>query len=161
MRISSGRRLLLAVLMVTACSTLGLQRFQDPTIELDRVLVRSVTLSGGMVDVGVRVFNPNGHPIRATEMGVNLRVAGVPLGEIHHDQPFELPKHEAVWLTFPLEFQWRGVGAAARSALTDGRVAYALAGTVRIRTHWGERTVPFRRDGMAELIPATLGRSAD
>ncbi|NNG16734.1 MAG: hypothetical protein HKM89_09650, partial [Gemmatimonadales bacterium] len=57
--------------------------------------------------------------------------------------------------------RWGGVGAAVRAAFAEGRIAYDLAGTVRVRTSLGERNVPFDRDGIVELIHARRGGSSD
>ena len=149
------------MMALSACSTLGLQQFQDPTIEVHRILVRNVTLVGGTLDVEVRVRNPNSYAIRATRLAVDLRVAGTPIGEIIHDAAFELPKAGTTPMTLPFDFRWDGVGAATRAAVLDGRFAYDFAGTVRVRTSFGERDVVFHRDGVVDFTPSRLGRSTD
>jgi len=149
------------MMALSACSTLGLQQFQDPTIELHRILVRSLTLSGGTLDVEVLVRNPNGYAIRATRLGIDMHVAGTRLGEILHERALELPKTGTMLVTLPFDFRWEGVGAATRAAFADGRIAYDFAGTVRVRTAFGERDVDFHRDGVVDLTPAMLGRSPD
>lgn len=149
------------MMALSACSTLGLQQFQDPTIEFHRILVRNVTLVGGTLDVEVRVRNPNSYAIRATRLTVDLRVAGAPIGEIIHDAAFELPKAGTTPMTLPFNFRWDGVGAATRATVLDGRFAYDFAGTVRVRTSFGERDVAFHRDGVVDLTPAMLGGGPD
>ena len=161
MHLSSRCWSILLVMALSACSTLGLRQFQDPTIELHRILVRNVTLTGGTLDVEVWVRNPNGYAIRATRLGLGMRVANTPLGEIVHEGAFELPKAGTALVTLPLDFRWQGVGAATRAALLEGRIAYDFTGTVRVRTTFGERNVPFHRDGVVDVIPSMLGRSTN
>lgn len=161
MRSGGGRRLILSTMVLAGCSTLGWQRFQDPTIELHRIMLRGVTLSGGSVDVELRVRNPNGYSIRATELDVGLNVAGVRVGDTRSETPFDLPKDSTRMLTVPFDFSWAGVGSAARVAFAEGRIPYDLAGTVRVRTALGERNVPFEREGVVDLIQTPRRRSSD
>ncbi len=161
MRSRGGRRLILSTMVLAGCSTLGWQRFQDPTIELHRILVRGITLSGGSLDLEVRVRNPNGYAIRATRLELGLNVAGAHVGDIRYEDAFELPKDSTRMLTVPFDFRWAGVGSAARAAFAEGRIAYDLAGTVRVRTALGERNVPFDRDGVVDLIRSPRSRSSN
>jgi LEA14-like dessication related protein len=161
MRSHGGRRLILSTMMLAGCASLGRQRFQDPTIEVHRVSVREVTLSGGRLDVDLRVGNPNSFVIRATRLQLGLNVAGAHVGDIRHEEAFELPKDSTRMLTLPFEFRWAGLGAAVRTAFAEGRLAYDLAGTVRVHTSLGARDVPFDRDGVVDLIYSPRARSSD
>ncbi|NNG17196.1 MAG: hypothetical protein HKM89_12015, partial [Gemmatimonadales bacterium] len=110
MRSRGGCRLILSTIVLVGCSSLGWQRFQDPTIEVHRILVRGITLSGGSLDVEVQVRNPNGYAIRATRLQLGLNVAGAHVGDIRHEEAFELPKDSTRIVTVPFEFRWGGVG---------------------------------------------------
>ena len=161
MRSRGGRPLILTTILLAACSTLGWQRFQDPTIELQRILVRGITLSGGSLDVEVLVRNPNGYAIRARNLELGLDVAGAHVGDIRYEKAFELPKDGTRMLTVPFDFRWAAVGSAARAAFAERQITYALAGTVRVRMALGERTFPIDRDGVVDLIRSPRSRSSD
>ena len=74
-------RLLPLVLLSAACSGLGFN-FKEPDIQLDRAVVRGVDLSGGNLDLVVKVANPNDFTLQGTRLQVGVDVEGSHLGDV-------------------------------------------------------------------------------
>src|SRR5206468_5991395 len=77
-------RLFPLVLLSAACSGLGLN-LREPDIQLDRAVVRGVDLSGGNLDLVVKVGNPNNFTLQGTKLQVGVDVEGSHLGDVTYD----------------------------------------------------------------------------
>ncbi len=152
----SVMRLLLAPLVLglmtstAACSAMS-EIFREPDVQLERVVVRSVGLTGGNLDLIVGVENPNGFTLQGTRLEVGFDVEGQHLGEIAYDDDFSVTENGKSTLTLPLTFGWAGVGGAVRAALGSGDLPYKMKGQVELKTPWGRREVPFTREGRVAL----------
>ena len=63
-----------------------------------------------------------------------------------------MQKGDTTALTLPLRFSWNGPGAArCRRALGSGELPYTLKGQLTIETPFGDRKLPFTREGRAPL----------
>ena len=67
MRAGMQPRLLALVLLSAACSGLG-NNFREPDIQLDHAVVRGVGLTGGNLDLVVKVKNPNNFTLQGTKL---------------------------------------------------------------------------------------------
>lgn len=149
------------VLAVGGCGGIG-DNFKDPDLQLNRVVVRGIGLTGGTLDLVMDVHNPNNFQLQGTKLQVGFDVQGAHVGDIQYEDRFGVPSGETTTLTLPVTFQWSGVGSAVRSALEYGDVPYTLKGQATLETPWGRRVVPFTREGRAPLtrssgtLPASL-----
>jgi LEA14-like dessication related protein len=132
---------------LAGCATMGMNKFQDPSIELTSMRIRGLGITGGAVDLVLSVTNPNNFDLRGTQLALGLDVEGTHLGDALLNDAFNLPKDKPTDVIVPLTFQWAGVGVAAQSALTYGTVKYQIKGTASLQTPWGVEKVPFTRDG--------------
>jgi LEA14-like dessication related protein len=133
-----------------ACSAIS-EIFREPDVQLERVVVRGVGLSGGNLDLIVGVDNPNGFSLQGTRLEVGFDVEGEHLGEIAYDEDFSVAENGRTTLTLPLTFGWAGVGSAVRAALGSGDLPYKMKGQVELQTPWGRKEVPFTREGRVAL----------
>lgn len=133
------------------CAALSMTKFQEPTIELQTIVVRGIGLTGGTLDLQLEVTNPNSVDIKGTKLELGLDVEGAHFGDVELNDAFNLPKNQPTVVTVPLTFNWAGVGAAARSAFNYGTVKYAMKGTASLETPWGVERVPFSHDGSVAL----------
>jgi LEA14-like dessication related protein len=139
---------------VSACSSLGLN-FREPDIQLDHVVVRGIDLTGGNLDLVVKVQNPNNFTLQGTRLQVGLDVEGSHLGDITYDNDFTVSQNGITTLTLPIRFGWSGVGSAVRAALGHGDLPYAMKGQATIKLPGGLSTsVSFSHEGRAPLIRA-------
>ena len=150
MRMVAGR-LLALVVSLTACSGIG-NNFRQPDIRLDHAVIRGVGLSGGNLDLVVKVDNPNNFTLQGTRLEIGVEVEGQHLGDISYDDNFSVSQNGTTTLTMPLRFGWAGVGSAVRAALGYGDLPYKMKGQAELSTPWGRQKVPFTREGRVPLM---------
>jgi LEA14-like dessication related protein len=141
---------LLLLAGVAACSGIG-NNFRQPEIHLDHAIVRGIGLSGGNLDLIVKVENPNNFRLHGTRLEVGVDVEGQHLGDITYDDDFSVTENGTTTLTLPLRFGWAGAGSAVRAALSYGDLPYKMKGQAQLRTPWGQAEVPFTREGRVPL----------
>jgi LEA14-like dessication related protein len=142
------------LLLSTACSGLG-DFFREPDIQLDHAVVRGVGVSGGALDLVVRVENPNHFTLHGTKLQVGIDVEGSHLGDISYDDEFAVPEAGQTIITLPLRFGWSGVGSAVRAALNHGDLPYKMNGQATLRLPGGvNKVISFTHEGRAPLTRA-------
>ena len=152
MRACMQPRLLALVLLSAACSGLG-NNFREPDIQLDHAVVRGVGLTGGNLDLVVKVKNPNNFTLQGTKLQLGIDVEGSHLGDVTYDNDFAVTENGETTLTLPLRFGWSGVGSAVRAALSYGDLPYKMKGQATLRLPLGAQTVvSFTHEGRAPLI---------
>ena len=152
MRAGMQPRLLTLVLLSASCSGLG-SNFREPDIQLDHAVVRGVGLTGGNLDLVVKVKNPNNFTLQGTKLQVGIDVEGSHLGDITYDNDFAVSENGETSITLPLRFGWSGVGSAVRAALGHGDLPYKMKGQATLRLPLGANTVvSFTHEGRAPLI---------
>ena len=152
MRARTQPRLLPLVLLSAACGGLGFN-LRQPDIQLDRAVVRGVDLSGGNLDLVVKVENPNNFTLQGTRLQVGVDVEGSHLGDVTYDNDFTVSENGETTITLPLTFGWAGVGSAVRAALSYGDLPYKMKGQATLRLPGGAQTVvSFTHEGRAPLI---------
>jgi LEA14-like dessication related protein len=145
-------RLLTLGLVSAACSGLG-TNFKEPDVQLDHAVVRGVGLTGGNLDLVVKVKNPNNFTLQGTKLQVGLDVEGSHLGDVTYDSDFAVSENGETTLTLPLRFGWSGVGSAVRAALSYGDLPYKMKGQATLRLPGGVKPViSFTHEGRAPLI---------
>ena len=142
--------LLALAVSIGACGGIG-DIFKEPDIQLEQAVVRGVGLTGGNLDLVVKVNNPNNFTLQGTKLEVGFDVEGQHLGDITYDDDFALPENGTTTITLPLKFAWAGVGSAVRAALGYGDLPYKMRGQVEVKTPWGRKEVPFTREGRVPL----------
>jgi len=152
MKAAEQPRLLTLLLLSAACSGLGIN-FREPDIQLDHAVVRGVGLTGGNLDLVVKVKNPNSFALQGTKLQVGIDVEGSHLGDITYDNDFAVTENGETTITLPLRFGWSGVGSAVRAALGYGDLPYKMKGQATLRLPGGAKTVvSFTHEGRAPLI---------
>jgi LEA14-like dessication related protein len=150
MSVRAESRLLALVLFGAACSGIG-DVFKDPDIQLERGVVRGLGVTGGNLDLVVKVDNPNNFTLQGTRLEVGFEVEGSHLGDITYDDDFSVSENGTTSITLPLRFGWSGVSSAVRAALNYGDLPYKMRGQVELKTPWGRKEVPFTREGRVPL----------
>lgn len=141
------------VLMFAAAACAALPgMFVEPEINLDHVVVREIGLTGGNLDLVMKIYNPNGFDLRGTDLRVGLEVEDTRVGDVQYQDELGLQSGDTTLVTLPLAFSWSGVGSALRTALQQGEIPYTMNGQVRVDTPIGPRTVSFTRDGNVPLV---------
>jgi LEA14-like dessication related protein len=143
--------LLALVVWIGGCGGIG-DIFKEPDIQLERAIVRGVSVTGGNLDLIVKVENPNNFTLQGTRLQAGFDVEGQHLGDITYDDDFVLTENGTTTITLPLKFRWAGVGSAVRAALGYGDLPYKMKGQAELETPWGRNVVvPFTREGRVPL----------
>ena len=150
MSLRAAWRLLPLVASIGACSGVR-DLFKEPDIQLERAIVRGVNLTGGNLDLIVKVDNPNPFTLQGTKLQVGFDVEGQHLGDITYDNDFAVTENGTTTITLPLRFGWTGVGSAVRAALGYGDLPYKMKGQAELKTPWGRKVVPFTHEGRVPL----------
>jgi LEA14-like dessication related protein len=147
LRLTSG---ILGATLLTGCAGLpGI--FKDPDVNLQRVVVRGVGLTGGTMDLVLGVYNPNSFDLQGTRLQLGLDVENSHVGDLEYSSDFQTQKGDTTVLTLPLRFNWNGLAGAARTALGYGDLPYTMKGQLTVATPIGERQIAFTRQGRAPL----------
>lgn len=146
-RIRSRR--LVWLLVVTACTPLGLWIYEDPVVTVSGItLQRGGSLPPGAspVIVALAVQNLNDYPLSAERLELSLRLDGVPIGRLKRDStvPVGTDSTSTVALALPLEKQ---ATSARLEALATGSHTFAVRGRATFRTPIGTRKVSFAHEG--------------
>jgi LEA14-like dessication related protein len=145
-------RLVLPALLLASAACGGIPNdFKDPDLTLDRVELRGAGLTGGTMDLVVRVYNPNRYTVRGTKLAVGFDVQGSHVGDILYKDEYQIQKNDTTMLRLPLTFNWAGVSSAVRAAMGYGDIPYTMKGQATIETPVGPRVIPFTREGRAPL----------
>jgi LEA14-like dessication related protein len=150
MSLSSAAGLLALAAAVGGCAGLG-GVLKEPDVRLDQVVVRDVGVRGGKLDLMIDVENPNRFDLRGTEIQLGFDVEGSHVGDLVFADEFTVDRGGRTRLALPLRFEWAGVGAALRTALSQGAIPYEMKGQLKLVTPWGAQSVPFTRTGRAPL----------
>jgi LEA14-like dessication related protein len=150
MGVRAQSSLLALVVSIGACASIR-DLFKEPDIQLERVVVRGIGVTGGDLDLIVKVDNPNNFTLQGTRLQLGFDVEGQHLGDITYDDDFAVPENGTTTITLPLKFGWAGVGSAVRAALSYGDLPYKMKGQAELKTPWGGKVVPFTHEGRVPL----------
>ena len=138
-----------AAIGLAGCSMLGRQAFRQPVVNLRDVRVRGIGLNGGSLDVLLKVYNPNHYRLDATRMTYRVALAGdsITLASGAVDNNFTVNENDSTDVVIPVGFTYAGLGAAGRSLMSTGSVAYHVLGDVTVGSPVGSFTVPYSSQG--------------
>ncbi|MBA3659536.1 MAG: LEA type 2 family protein [Gemmatimonadales bacterium] len=124
---------------------------ENPDIQLSRVVVRGLGVTGGNLDLVLDVRNPNQFDLRGTRLVAGFEVEDTHVGDVTYDNPYTVPRDGVTDVTLPLRFTWSGVGAAFRSLLGAGDIPYTMKGQATLTAVGTTINVPFTRRGRAPI----------
>ena len=125
--------------------------FKQPDITVSQVVVRGLGITGGTLDLLVRVDNPNNFNLRGTQLDAGFDVEQSHVGDIRYTSEFNVPSKGQTTLTLPIRFNWLGVGGAFRSLLGYGDLPYTIKGQATLDVSGTKMIVPFTREGRTPL----------
>jgi LEA14-like dessication related protein len=152
------KAVLAAMIVVAGCGYLGRQAFKQPVVHLRDVRVRGIGLTGGSLDVVLGVYNPNHYRLDATHLTyeVLLNSDSVTLATGAVDKQFTVNDNDSTVVTIPVNYTYRGIGAAERTLAKTGAVDYHVRGEVTVGSTIGHYTVPYSSTG--RFTTTGLGR---
>jgi LEA14-like dessication related protein len=132
---------------VAGCASIARQAFQEPVVSVRDVRLNGIGLTGGSVDVGLNVYNPNNYRLDATRITYRLLFDTVTFATGALTEQQTVQGRDTLRLTIPVNFTYRGVGEAGRQILNTGTVNYRLTGDVTVGSPLGNFTVPYSSTG--------------
>jgi LEA14-like dessication related protein len=136
-----------AAVAVSACASAGRQAFQDPVVSFKDLRLSGVGLTGGVLDVVLGVYNPNGYRLDASRLTYRLMVDTTAVGEGVYEQPFTVRGGDSLTVTLPVKLDYAGLSAAGRALMGTGSVTYHVVGDVTVATPLGSFTRPYNQTG--------------
>jgi LEA14-like dessication related protein len=120
--------------------------FRAPTVAVQSVKARALTIGGADLEVRLRVVNPNGFSLGMDDLEYELKLGGHPLkqGRVRSSDP--IAASSELILSIPLLFNFYDVGKDVHALLQQESVACQVAGILFVRTDWERLSLPFRVD---------------
>ena len=134
------------VVILGACTPLGLWLYADPVVTVSRVTLEVKEAKRLGTVVALVVDNRNTYAISTERVELSLRVDDVPVGRVDRDSSVPVAKAavSTVALALPLQKQTSPGGLAA---LGSGTHTFAVKGRATFRTPFGMRAVRFEQKG--------------
>ncbi|MBU6367191.1 MAG: LEA type 2 family protein [Gemmatimonadetes bacterium] len=139
--------------LLVGCAALGRATFQEPVVSLRSVAVTGLSFTGGAMEVELQVANPNRFALDAPGLRYRVDVDAVQVAAGELEAPFRVAGRDSAVVRLPLQFTFRGLGAAGRSLLLSGTVPYRVRGALTVSTPIGTFTHPFDRVGQYSGAP--------
>jgi len=131
-----------------------------PHVEVGKVTVKSLGLTGGHLAITLVIANPNEFSLPGTGIGGTLYLGGVHFGSLELDEGYVLHQEDTTRVIVPLTFQWTTVGGAASGILGYGSVDYTARGTLYVLSPMGRHyQLPFSASGSVPIVKALSGAS--
>jgi LEA14-like dessication related protein len=137
------------VLVLGACTPLGLWIYEDPVVTVHRVTLelRDPRPAGASpVTVALAVKNRNDYPLSTERVELSLRMDGVPIGRLAHERPVAVATDTISTVAMPLSLEKRATPEQLQ-ALGSGTHLFAVRGRATFRTPIGVREVRFAQEG--------------
>ena len=133
--------------LLAGCASIGRQAFGTPTVSLMNVRVTGIGITGGSLDVTLKVHNPNEYRLDATKFQYEVDVDSTELAHGILAQRFTVEQKDSTTIHIPVTLSYSALGAAGRSILGSGAVMYHVRGDITVLTPLGDFTVPFAQEG--------------
>jgi LEA14-like dessication related protein len=134
------------VVILGACTPLGLWVYADPVITVSRVTLEVKEAKRLGTVVALAVDNRNTYAISTERVELSLRLDDVPVGRVDRDSSVPVAKAavSTVALSLPLQKQ---TSPERLAALGSGTHTFAVQGRATFRTPFGLRAVRFEQEG--------------
>jgi LEA14-like dessication related protein len=134
------------VVILGACTPLGLWVYADPVVTVSRVTLEVKEAKRLGTVVALAVDNQNTYAISAERVELSLKLDDVPVGRVDRDSSVPVAKAavSTVALALPLQKQ---TSPERLAALGSGTHTFAVQGKATFRTPFGLRAVRFEQKG--------------
>lgn len=137
------------VIVLGACTPLGLWVYEDPVVTVSRVtleLKEARPLETSPVVVALAVENRNTYALSTERVELSLRLDGVRIGQVDRDSAVPVAKAAVSTVALALPPQKQSTPERL-AALGSGRHTFAVQGRATFRTPFGMRQVQFEQEG--------------
>jgi hypothetical protein len=128
--------------------------FDNPRVSLRDVRLAGVGLTGGAMEIVLRVYNPNSYPLEDPRIAYRVMVGDNQLASGVHDTEVDVPAEDSALVRVPASFTFGGAGGAGRAVLSTGSVNYRVLGRIYADTPYGRLSAPYDRAGTYSTVSA-------
>lgn len=132
--------------------------FDEPEVALRDVRLRGVGLTGGELDVELRVYNPNDYALRAPRVRYRVLLDTVQVARGITDLDVTVAGGDSAVVRLPATVSYLGLGRAGRALLNTGAARYRVLGRITVGTPYGRLSFPYDRVGTFSALSASAGR---
>lgn len=132
--------------------------FERPAVALRDVHVTGAGLLGGVVEMTMRLYNPNDYDLASPRVSYRLYLDRVQVSNGAADLDAIVPRHDSALLRVPGRFSYAAVGAAGVNALSTGAARYWVGGRMSVDTPYGRLSFPYDRVGQVAPADAAMRR---
>jgi LEA14-like dessication related protein len=134
------------VVILGACTPLGLWVYADPVVTVSRVTLEVKEAKRLGTVIALAVDNQNTYAISAERVELSLKLDDLPVGQVDRDSSVPVAKAavSTVALSLPLQKQ---TSPERLAALGSGTHTFAVHGRATFRTPFGLRAVRFEHEG--------------
>lgn len=124
----------LTAMLASSC----VPRIEQPDVWLSGARLVSLGITGGVIDVELGIYNPNSFLVRAGGITYDLDFEDpggedwLDFAEGRIDDLVPVPARDTATVVVPVEFDYRGLGAAMRALLEKGSFQYRVSGLVAV-----------------------------
>jgi LEA14-like dessication related protein len=130
--------------------------FDQPDVALRTAHIRGVGLTGGAMDIEMRVYNPNDYDLVSPRVSYRILVDGKHVADGLADPDVVVPAHDSATVRLPATFSYGSVGAAGRALIGRGALDYRVLGRMTVGTPYGRFWFPYDRAGQFAVLSAQL-----
>jgi LEA14-like dessication related protein len=137
----------------------GAPPFYRPKVSLRDVRPSGVGITGGSLDVELKVFNPNLYAVEQPRVVYRVMVDTIQIAKGLADADMVIPAGDSATLRLPATFAYSRLGQAGVAMMQTGSVNYRVIGDMAVETQYGRYTFPFDRAGwFASLTAVQVSR---
>jgi LEA14-like dessication related protein len=130
--------------------------FSQPDVALRNAHIRGVGLTGGTMDIEMRVYNPNDYDLVSPRVSYRILLGGKHVADGLADPDVVVPAHDSAFVRIPATFSYSSVGGAGRALIDRGALEYRVLGRMTVGTPYGRFWFPYDRAGQFATLSARL-----
>jgi LEA14-like dessication related protein len=130
--------------------------FDEPDVALRNPRIRGVGLTGGAMDIEMRVYNPNDYDLVAPRVTYRVLLGGKHVADGITEPDIVVPAHDSTVVRLPATFSYSSAGVAGRALLNNGALSYRVLGRITVGTPYGRFWFPYDRAGQFSTLSAGL-----
>ena len=121
--------------------------FSQPDVALRNAHIRGVGLTGGTMDIEMRV---------SPRVSYRILLGGKHVADGLADPDVVVPAHDSAFVRIPATFSYSSVGGAGRALIDRGALDYRVLGRMTVGTPYGRFWFPYDRAGQFTTLSARL-----
>jgi LEA14-like dessication related protein len=130
--------------------------FYQPDVALRTAHIRGVGLTGGAMDIEMRVYNPNDYDLLSPRVSYRILLGGKHVADGLANPDVVVPAHDSALVRIPATFSYGSVGEAGRALINRGALEYRVLGRMTVGTPYGRFWFPYDRAGQFATLSARL-----